>query len=65
MGFALLKAKSSKILKKEELVDGDETAEEICSLYVHQPGRQPLGFYLSSQRNCKWELIAQFFLDLN
>ncbi len=34
MGYALLKAKSSKILKQEGLSAEDETAEGICSLYV-------------------------------
>lgn len=34
MGFALLKAKSSKILKKDGVMGEDESAEGICSLYV-------------------------------
>lgn len=35
MGYALLKAKSSKILKQDGFAAEDETAEGICSLYVH------------------------------
>ena len=35
MGYALLKAKSSKILKQDGIAAEDETAEGICSLYVH------------------------------
>ena len=35
MGYALLKAKSSKILKQDGLAAEDETAEGICSLYVY------------------------------
>ena len=34
MGYALLKAKNSKILKQDGLAAEDETAEGICSLYV-------------------------------
>ena len=34
MGYALLKAKSSKILKQEGGIGADESAEGICSLYV-------------------------------
>lgn len=34
MGYALLKAKSSKILKKDSFSGEDETAEQICSRYV-------------------------------
>lgn len=35
MGYALLKAKSSKILKQDAFAAEDETAEGICSLYVY------------------------------
>lgn len=35
MGYALLKAKSSKILKHDGFAAEDETAEGICSLYVY------------------------------
>lgn len=35
MGYALLKAKSSKILKQDGFAAEDETAEGICSLYVY------------------------------
>lgn len=35
MGYALLKAKSSKILKQDGFTAEDETAEGICSLYVY------------------------------
>ena len=35
MGYALLKAKSSKILKQDGFAAEDETAEGICSLCVH------------------------------
>ena len=35
MGYALLKAKSSKILKKDGAIGDDESAENVCSLYVH------------------------------
>jgi len=34
VGYALLKAKSSKILEQDGTVGGDESAEGICSLYV-------------------------------
>lgn len=34
VGYALLKAKSSKILKKDNFKPEDDTAENICSLYV-------------------------------
>jgi len=34
VGYALLKAKSSKILKQDGAVGEDQSAEEICSLYV-------------------------------
>lgn len=34
VGYALLKAKSSKILKKDHFKPEDDTAENICSLYV-------------------------------
>lgn len=34
VGYALLKAKSSKILKKGGFKPEDDTAENICSLYV-------------------------------
>ena len=34
MGYALLKAKSSKILKQDGGMGGDESAEDVCSLYV-------------------------------
>lgn len=34
MGYALLKAKNSKILKQDGAMGGNESAEEICSLYV-------------------------------
>ena len=37
MGYALLKAKNSKILKQDGFAAEDETAEGICSLYVHLP----------------------------
>ena len=36
MGYALLKAKSSKILKEDMTTGEDESAEGICSLYVSQ-----------------------------
>lgn len=35
MGYALLKAKSSKILKQDGFAAEDETAESVCSLYVY------------------------------
>ena len=35
MGYALLKAKSSKILKQDTFAAEDKTAEGICSLYVY------------------------------
>lgn len=35
MGYALLKAKSSKILKQDDPMGGDETAEGICNLYEY------------------------------
>ena len=34
MGYALLKAKSSKILNEDKSMGEDETAEGICGLYV-------------------------------
>ena len=34
VGYALLKAKSSKILKEDRISGEDESAEGICSLYV-------------------------------
>ncbi|KAL8711802.1 MAG: hypothetical protein Q9225_007052 [Loekoesia sp. 1 TL-2023] len=40
VGYALLKAKSSKILKKDHFKSEDDTAENICSLYVAE--RHPL-----------------------
>lgn len=33
-GYALLKAKDKKLLKRDDLVADTETAEGICSLYV-------------------------------
>lgn len=34
VGYALLKAKSSKLLKENHFKPEDDTAENICSLYV-------------------------------
>lgn len=34
VGYALLKAKSSKLLKDGHFNPEDDTAENICSLYV-------------------------------
>ena len=37
VGYALLKAKSSKLLKGDHFKPEDDTAENICSLYVQCP----------------------------
>lgn len=34
VGYAILKAKSSKILKGDHFKPEDDTAENICNLYV-------------------------------
>ena len=44
MGYALLKAKSSKILKQDGIAAEDETAEGICSLYVHLNSLGPYNY---------------------
>ena len=40
-GYALLKAKDKKLLKREDLASETETVDGICSLYV---GRNHLTF---------------------
>ena len=42
MGYALLKAKSSKILNGDGVTAEDQTAEGICDLYVYQSYRDML-----------------------
>ena len=39
VGYALLKAKSSKILNGDGVTAEDQTAEGICDLYVYQSYR--------------------------
>jgi len=34
-GYALLKAKDKKLLKRDDLASETETVEGICGLYVH------------------------------
>lgn len=42
MGYALLKAKSTKILGKDGFNGEDESAEAICNLYaIHDPHYAP------------------------
>jgi len=43
VGYALLKAKSSKILKKDGFAAEDESADNICSLYVHTMSQPRIG----------------------
>ena len=48
MGYALLKAKSSKILKQDGFAAEDETAEGICSLYVNLGRLESIEFNTNS-----------------
>lgn len=41
VGYALLKAKSSKLLKGNHFKPEDDTAENVCSLYVHDACSAP------------------------
>lgn len=41
-GYALLKAKDKKLLKREDLASETETAEGVCSLYVQSNLLDPL-----------------------
>ena len=48
MGYALLKAKSSKILKQDGFAAEDETAEGICSLYVNLSRLKLIGININN-----------------
>ena len=51
VGYALLKAKSSKLLKGGHFKPEDDTAENICSLYVQCPS-------LAEPLHQQWSLTA-------